>query len=160
MPEIRQATVADVADLVRLERDSYGAHAFPPAALRQMFDIAPTLMITAVEDGELIGHAIVLPAVSEGRRKAWFVALAVREDVRGRGTGRLLSSEVLRRAVDHGYETVHLTVERGNAAAVSLSQSLGFETSEQAGDYFEDGVPRIVMAWQAESSASLLTPFG
>ncbi|MFC0556066.1 GNAT family N-acetyltransferase [Planotetraspora thailandica] len=160
MPEIRQATVAELADLARLERDAYGEHAFPPTALRQMFDIAPTLLIVAVKDDELIGHAIVLPSVSDGVREAWFVALAVRSDMRRSGTGRLLSSEVLRRAVGHGYETVMMTMEPGNTAGRALSESLGFVTNEQAGDYFEDGVPRLVMSWQAASGASLPTPFG
>ena len=160
MPKIRQATPDELDDLIKMERDSYAGHAYPHLVLRQFLDMAGPFALVAIEDDEVIGHTIALPAVSDGEPEAWLVALAVQEDLRGRGTGRLLSSVVLRRVVDRGYRIVRLTVEPDNDAAVSLYESLGFLVKDKVDDYFGEGEPRLVMRWEAKLSEHLLSPFG
>ncbi|MFD0729485.1 GNAT family N-acetyltransferase [Planotetraspora mira] len=140
-----------------MERDVYVGHAYSSTVLRQFLDIAGPLVIVAVEDGEVIGHTIALPAVSEG--EAWLVALAVRGDWRKRGIGRSLSRLVLSRAVDHGYRTIHLTVEPDNQIAIGLYESLGFTTEGKVPDYFGKDEPRLVMRWSAKRSEQLLHAF-
>jgi ribosomal-protein-alanine N-acetyltransferase len=83
-----------------------------------------------------------------GRRVAGFVlmrvaaaeaevlTIAVRPEYRGRGYGRLLMEEALRRLYRDRVAACFLEVERSNAAAVSLYRSLGFVVAGERKRYY------------------------
>jgi len=60
------------------------------------------------------------------RRSLGILAIAVDPTAQGRGVGRALMEEATRRAVDQGFESMHLTVHPANATAVSFYQGLGW----------------------------------
>ena len=63
-------------------------------------------------------------------QRAHVARLIVRPDARGRGCGRAMLGELLRRAERHGYACVSLYVNRANDVAMALYESLGFRLAE------------------------------
>jgi len=63
----------------------------------------------------------------EGRRRGYIDGLAIPEDYQGRGLGRLLLLNALKRLAEMGCESVSLTTAADNFKAQNLYFSLGFE---------------------------------
>jgi ribosomal protein S18 acetylase RimI-like enzyme len=63
----------------------------------------------------------------------WLEDLYVRDDARGAGLGRALAEAVIERAAARGCARVELDVNSGNAPALALYRSLGFETGKTGG---------------------------
>lgn len=92
-------------------------------------------------------------SVFSGRRLAGFVlvrvvadeaeilTIAVRPAWRGRGYGRMLMDEALRRLHRAGAATCFLEVDRANAPAVSLYRSLGFSVTGERRNYYQASAP-------------------
>jgi len=72
--------------------------------------------------------------------------IAVRSALRGRGIGRLLVAEVLRRGEARGASTAWLEVRPSNAAALALYEGLGFEHAGRRRAYYaSNGEDAIVL---------------
>ena len=80
----------------------------------------------------LLGFVLVRRAADE----AEILTIAVRTGQRGRGYGRLLMEEALRRLYRDRVAACFLEVDRGNAAALALYRKLGFaEVGRRKGYY-------------------------
>ena len=101
------------------------------------------------EFAALLGERTVFAVgVRRGRRLAGFVlvrvvadeaeilTIAVRPGDRRRGLGRMLMEEALRRLHRAGASACFLEVDRGNAAAVALYRSLGYELAGERRSYY------------------------
>jgi ribosomal-protein-alanine N-acetyltransferase len=82
----------------------------------------------------LQGFVIVRKAADEGE----ILTVAVRAASRGRGYGRLLMEEALRRLYRDRVAACFLEVDRGNAAAVALYGRLGFLNVGERKGYYRD----------------------
>lgn len=80
----------------------------------------------------LVGFALLRMAADE----AEVLTIAVTGAHRGRGHGRLLMEEALRRLYRERVESCFLEVDRDNRTAVGLYQSLGFETVGERKGYY------------------------
>jgi ribosomal-protein-alanine N-acetyltransferase len=80
----------------------------------------------------LVGFALVRQAADE----AEILTIAVRAADRGRGIGRLLMEEALRRLYRDRVASCFLEVDRDNAAAVGLYRSLGFQAVGERKGYY------------------------
>lgn len=80
--------------------------------------------LVAVVDGQPVGHAMLVPDGDQ----AYELAIFVHQDNQGAGIGRQLLEHLLGAGEAAGIERVWLTVERWNAPAMGLYQSVGFET--------------------------------
>ena len=142
--QIRTARLEDLENLTRLDAAAFGDLAYPPFVLRQLFDVYIDCWLVADHPSDLLGYA--LPAVSPMRNdEGWLLALAVRDNVRGRGVGRRLvdaSLEILRSL---GVTATWLTVEPDNAPAISLYRSMGFIEKELRENYLGPGEHRLLM---------------
>ncbi len=84
--------------------------------------------VVAVHHGELAGFGSLSPF---HRRPAY--ATTVEDSVyvdrawRGRGVGRLILSELVRLATDHGFHTVLARISGDNQASMALHRAQGFE---------------------------------
>jgi ribosomal protein S18 acetylase RimI-like enzyme len=83
----------------------------------------------AFDSEELVGTVTVeFAAKPKTRHKAHLIGMFVRESARGLGAGRALVSAALAAAASRpGVQVVTLTVTEGNAQAVALYESCGFE---------------------------------
>ncbi len=83
----------------------------------------------------LAGFVLVRIAADE----AEILTIAVRPSDRGRGYGRMLMDEALRRLYGAGVTACFLEVDRDNAAAVGLYRSLGYVVSGERKHYYGAG---------------------
>ena len=82
-------------------------------------------LIARVE-GEILGHATLVPDGND----AYELAIFVHQDYRGQGIGSGLLRSLLGAAATAGIEQVWLTVERWNSVAIRLYESVGFERTD------------------------------
>lgn len=95
----------------------------------------------------MVGFALLRKAADE----AEILTIAVRKGNRGKGFGRLLMEEALRRLYRERIASCFLEVDQSNAAAVSLYRSLGFVTVGERKGYYprpEGGGAALVMRAQ------------
>lgn len=87
----------------------------------------------------LVGFVLVRSAADE----AEVLTIAVRASLHGKGFGRRLMEEVLRRLHYDRTASCFLEVDPENAAALALYRSLGFETVGERKGYYEraEGTP-------------------
>ncbi|WP_329277097.1 GNAT family N-acetyltransferase [Streptomyces sp. NBC_01451] len=144
-PRIRQVEETDLPELVRLDAEAFPEGPYPFFTLRQLFDLYPDHMLV-LDGGENGLHGYVLVGMPRDPDRGWILSLGVTRDQRGRGHGRQLMEEVLRRLRADAVHEVLLTVEPANTAAIELYRSLGF-TAESAPrkDYFGPNADRLVM---------------
>ncbi|AXK38973.1 GNAT family N-acetyltransferase [Crenobacter cavernae] len=141
---IRHPLLADLPAVFAVEQAVFGSHVYPDFFFRQAFDLWRGLFLVADGgDGELDGY--IVGATSEEAGVLWIVSLAVRERCRGQGVGRALSAALIAAMRARGATAVQLTVDPGNAGAVALYKTLGFEAVGEEADYFGEGEPRLVM---------------
>jgi ribosomal protein S18 acetylase RimI-like enzyme len=141
---MRGVTEADLPELVRVDREAFPEEPYPYFTLRQLYDVHGDRLLV-LDDGERLHGYVLFPTTSDGRR-GWIMSLGVTRDQRGRGLGRRLMLEVLRRLRTEGVREVGLTVEPTNAAAIMLYRSIGFSSQEGVrADYFGPGEDRLVM---------------
>jgi ribosomal-protein-alanine N-acetyltransferase len=81
----------------------------------------------------LVGFALVRSVAGEGE----ILTVAVAPSERGRGFGRLLMEDAIRRLYREGVAACFLEVDEANAAAVRLYRSLGFEVVGERKGYYQ-----------------------
>lgn len=141
---MRGVTEADLPELVRVDREAFPEEPYPYFVLRQLYDLHGDRLLV-LDDGERLHGYVLFPVSSDGHQ-GWIMSLGVTRDQRGRGLGRWLMMEVLRRLRAEGVRQVRLTVEPANAAAIMLYRSIGFSSDEGVcKEYFGPGEDRLVM---------------
>ncbi|NTW28349.1 MAG: tRNA (adenosine(37)-N6)-threonylcarbamoyltransferase complex transferase subunit TsaD [Coriobacteriia bacterium] len=133
----------DIAAVSAIEATS-----FSDPWTRGMFDdelCAPGRLYLVAEDegdGSLVGYAGVMIVGNE----AHLMDIAVRNDRRREGIGRLLFESAMRDARGFGAERMTLEVRPGNAAAIALYRAHGLEeVGLRPGYYSDTGEPAVIM---------------
>jgi len=102
----------------------------------------------AEEDGRVVGMAIWFLTFSTwtGHHGIYLEDLYVREDVRGRGVGRALLTELAAVAVRSGYSRIDWSVLTWNEPALAFYLSLGARPQDEWIGYrlTEDTLPKLV----------------
>ncbi|MDQ0931019.1 GNAT family N-acetyltransferase [Streptomyces turgidiscabies] len=144
-PRIRQVEETDLPELVRLDAEAFPEGPYPFFVLRQLFDLYPDHLLV-LDSGESGLQGYVLVGMPRDAGRSLILSLGVTRDQRGRGHGRQLMEEVLRRLREDAVGEVELTVEPTNTAAIELYRKLGFQAEpELRKDYFGPGADRLVM---------------
>lgn len=136
-PHIEEATPADAAALADMHERSFD-RGWSPEDMRSMIADHPIVqpLILRVRTGTRTRPAgFVILRVAGG--EAEILTVAVEPARRGRGYGRLLMEEAMRRAYRERAQAVFLEVDEANRAAVALYRSLGFETVGSRSRYYE-----------------------
>lgn len=141
---VRDARSEDLAEASALMREAYGEYFEDiPADAEQMAaeyladigDVWSRLgdseLVVAEEDGRLVGAVTFFPDGSvegHGWPQGWsnIRLLAVRPEARGRGIGRVLTEECLRRARALGATAVGLHTSESMAVAKGMYERMGF----------------------------------
>lgn len=98
----------------------------PAAAVTAWFEPNATVVV-AVADDRVVGTAKYLPVRPAGGAHVATASFMVAPGEAGRGIGRALGEDVLRRATEAGYAAMQFNaVVETNTAAIALWESLGF----------------------------------
>ena len=134
---LRDYTENDLDAIVALENRSYPLEG-PWSADDYRAELAEpgTSGLVAVAGPELVGYAF---ASTDGGTME-ILALTVTEELRGRGIGRQLLTEVLSQARLGGARQARLDVRDTNTAAIALYQAMGFVVRERRRNHYGRGV--------------------
>ncbi|MGW1210589.1 GNAT family N-acetyltransferase [Streptomyces sp. NPDC002499] len=141
---LRGVDEADLAALAHLDREAFPDEPYPYFVLRQLYDVYPRHLLVLDDGTELKGYVLV--GTPPDATRSWILGLGITRDERGRGHGRRLMLEVLRRLRSDRVREVCLTVDPANLAAIDLYASLGFTAEQDVRvDYFGPGADRVIM---------------
>ncbi|MGQ9556373.1 MAG: ribosomal protein S18-alanine N-acetyltransferase [Desulfurispora sp.] len=135
--------VGHLDQVLEIERQS-----FPVPWSRQAFefeltrnDFAYYLVLLAAE--RVIGYAGMWVVIDEGH----ITNVAVHPDWRGRGLGRSLLEELIRRARQKGVVRMTLEVRQSNQVARHLYRKLGFVENGRRRKYYSDNNEDAIIMW-------------
>ena len=147
MPVIRDAKPEEfdeVADVISAAYAQYGPPPGSPKPLLDAFEeyrveqrdvrsrLVDSHLIVAEEEGRIVGAVTFYPPGSDKKGENWPLEwaairlLAVHPDARGKGIGRLLTDECLRRARELGAPVVGLHTAHIMAVAQAMYERMGF----------------------------------
>ena len=133
-PVIRFMRLKDVDAVAAIEKETF-ARPWSRESFRQEVtrNVAARYLV-AEEDGEILGYAGAWVILDESH----ITNIAVREDARGRGIGKLLTSQLLQVLSNLGACYATLEVRVSNERAQNLYKSLGFISVGKRKRYYED----------------------
>jgi ribosomal-protein-alanine acetyltransferase len=144
---LREATEADVDEIMKLETATFGHDAWSAAVMMADVRSSNTVYLIASDDaapGELAGYAGLLAPLRSGDSD--IQTIAVQPAARRRGLGRMLMLALIAAARDRGARQVFLEVRADNPNAQALYESLGFQQIAVRPRYYQpDGVDANIM---------------
>lgn len=142
---IRQAGVADLPGIYRVERASFP---FPwPAYALLFYLLSPDVLALVAEENGLRGFLI---AVWEGE-DLHIHDFAVAPGSRRQGVGRALLQEAIQRAKARKVRRIRLEVRAGNSGARAFYTAQGFKEVNTLPAYYEGGEDGILMVLDLSS---------
>ncbi len=130
---IRVMRPADLPDVMRIERQSFGMP-WQESTFRALMRRPSASLITAELDGAPVGFAVTWFAADE----AELGDLAVDPDRRGEGIGRALLTRSIEEAKSRGSRALYLEVRESNRIARALYESAGFEVVGRRPAYYSE----------------------
>ena len=142
--EFRPMTMADIDDVMVIERTSYR---FPWSTgfFLQELQVACARSILVELHGRIVGYVLywLLPGALDIHN------IAVHVDFRRRGIARLLLGHILGHAKAQSVTRVMLEVRKSNLAAQKLYEAFGFSTTGvRKGYYSDDGEDALAMTME------------
>lgn len=138
--KIRPFRLSDLKPINRLERETFGPHAFDTLSLLSYGIFSHRGFLVAEEDGQVAGHCIT----KRTGRESWEIAsIAVQPEYRRRGIGTALLTEALQLFRSRGARQASLEVKIDNKDAQRLYERFGFSVKERLHGYYgptEDGL--------------------
>ena len=142
--EIRQATVLDLPEIMKLETASFANDAWPEETFKSELAAKHTYYILALEENLVVGYAGLSKLPGSGQ--ADIQTIAVREDKRGLGIGKKLMDTLTLQATELGAKEIFLEVRADNSAAQKLYKLFGFKQIGTRKKYYQpDGVDAFIM---------------
>ena len=133
-PVLRRMTLIDVPAVHRLEEAIFSMPWSEKDFVYEMTENKVARYLVIEEAGEIIAFAgahIILD-------QAHVTNIAVRQDCRGRGLGRMITYALMQYASNLGAEYLTLEVRQSNVKAQNLYKSLGFVKVNVRKRYYED----------------------
>ena len=133
-PVLRRMTLSDVPAVHRLEEAIFSMPWSEKDFVYEMTENKVARYLVIEEAGEIIAFAgahIILD-------QAHVTNIAVRQDCRGRGLGRMITRALMQYASNLGAEYLTLEVRQSNVTAQNLYKSLGFVKVNVRKRYYED----------------------
>ena len=133
-PVLRRMTISDVAAVHRLEEAIFSMPWSEKDFVYEMTENKVARYLVIEETGDIkafAGAHIILD-------QAHVTNIAVRQDCRGRGLGRMITRALMQYASNLGAEYLTLEVRQSNATAQNLYKSLGFVKVNVRKRYYED----------------------
>jgi ribosomal-protein-alanine N-acetyltransferase len=146
MTTVREAAPDDLDGVATLEArvfaDSVEAAWSPRSVEEEFAALGDTRrIVVAVEDGAVVGHAVLMAAGGTGD----LTRVAVDLSRRRLGIASRLVDALVAEARAIGLDTVLLEVADSNAGAIALYEEHGFEKIGRRAAYYPDGSAALVM---------------
>lgn len=140
---IRPMTMDDLDQVMVLENKCFSvpwqAEAFQNEIQKNMLAHYTVLE----EDGQIIGYGGVWYIMDEGH----ITNIAIHPDFRKRGLGKRLVGEMMLQAAKKQIRQMTLEVRVSNIAAISLYESMGFESAGVRPNYYSDNHEDALIMW-------------
>jgi ribosomal protein S18 acetylase RimI-like enzyme len=140
---VRQGTIRDLADLIRLEQAAFAVDGFCRRQLRYLLTRANASVYVAEEAGVVRGSAIML--WRQGAKVGRLYSIATDPSARGRGVGHLLLQACEAAAVRRNCREVSLEVRETNLTAIAFYERHGYRAAKKTPAFYEDGTDAIRM---------------
>jgi len=138
---VRSMMEEDLDRVVAIERQSF-PHPWTVDHFRDELHVPHAFPLVAeFASVGIAGYLCPMQLLDEGE----ILNMAVREECRGFGVGRLLLTTALRRFREQGASRVFLEVRVTNQAAVSLYRAFDFRTVGRRKGYYENGEDAFLM---------------
>ena len=133
-PVIRFMRLRDVDAVAEIEENTFARPWSRESFRQELTRNAVARYLVAEENGEILGYTGAWVILDESH----ITNIAVRENARGRGLGKRLTSELLQVLSNLGACYATLEVRVSNERAQNLYKSLGFVTVGKRKRYYED----------------------
>ena len=138
--EIRRMTAADVPAVAEIEKRVF-TDAWSECIFEEALMFPNQIFFVLTEDGRLVGYCGLMTVLDEGQ----IMNIAVEEDCRRKGYGRLLIKEMLKYGEQHGISLYTLEVRESNAAARKMYEGFGFRETGRRKNYYTEPVETAVL---------------
>lgn len=133
---IRKATLLDLEALLALEDRSFDTDRLSRRSFRHLLTKANATTVIEERDGVMAGYATVL--FNAGTSLARLYSIAVDEQFKGQGIGRVLVEAAEQAAIDGECVVMRLEVRKDNPASLALFRKRGYREFGTYQDYYED----------------------
>lgn len=146
--ELREVTIcpmseADLDQVLVIEEASF-PHPWTRTHFLDELRSPHAFPLTAFDaEGRVIGYICPMLIIDEGH----VLDVAVHDDFRGCGIGRMLVEKVLTLCREGGAEFVSLEVRPSNVSAINLYLRLGFVETGRRQRYYHDGEDAVLMEY-------------
>ena len=131
--EIVRAGISHISGIARMEAEIF-SDPWSEEAIRSLLVSEFSYSFVALRDGEPVGYFLGSCIVPEGE----VFRIAVAPDLRRRGIGYRLLSEVIRHSREDGLEFLFLEVRSQNEGARALYRTLGFTEDGTRRAYYKN----------------------
>jgi len=156
--DIDRFRLRDLGAVRRLEKGTFGRHAFDGATFVYFAFSRSHRFLVARDRSEMIGYVVGRQSGWGRRKQGHIVSIAVRDDHRRHGLGATLLTEVLAQLRDAGVEEVVLEVGETNDSAIRLYQRFGFEVDRTLPNFYGPGEHALRMVLTASSESPTHRP--
>lgn len=133
----------DVGAVTRIEQQNF-SEPWNEQGFLDAIQMTNTLFLVAEQEGEILGYAGCYQSFDEGE----IVNVSVHLNYQGRGVGKALLTELLKRGKNQGVEAFTLEVRVSNQRAITLYQSLGFESAGVRKKFYRKPVEDAYIFWK------------
>ncbi|RLE85612.1 MAG: ribosomal-protein-alanine N-acetyltransferase [Thermoprotei archaeon] len=138
---VREARKEELEDILVIENLSF-KDPYPLFILEFYLKLCPETFLVAEHNGKVVGFVI-------GLKRGWgwghIISIAVHPSFRGRGIGKTLMVECIKRLSSMGTKRIRLEVRVSNEKAIRLYKELGFEIKDVLPRYYKDGEDAYLM---------------
>ncbi|EUJ42469.1 ribosomal protein S18-alanine N-acetyltransferase [Paenilisteria rocourtiae] len=139
----RQATVADVKSLLRIENAVFTSPWSEKAFRNEFYTNQYAYYLVAEQNEAVIGYAGVWLILDEGH----ITNIAVHPDYQGKGYGQALLAKLLDTATEKGVIRLTLEVRVSNMQAQKLYRKFGFKDGAIRKQYYPDNQEDALVMW-------------
>lgn len=144
--QLRRATPEDLDAIMAIETTTFAEDAWSPASMRaELADRNGYYLVAFPPESPQLIEAYAGLRSPVRAAQADIQTIAVAQDARRHGLGRVLMLRLIGEARERGAQELFLEVRADNPGAQALYLSLGFEQLAQRPDYYGAGLDALVM---------------
>lgn len=141
--EIRRMEKEDLDEICAIEEEAFSMP-WSRKNFEESLELSHTLFLIALYGGKPVGYCGSYQSLEE----AEITNVAVKKEMRGKGVGRELLSELFRQGRSRGAFAFTLEVRVSNSAAIHLYESLGFESLGVRRGFYEKPKEDALIMWK------------